>query len=183
MFKERKSTPWWAIRAKGCLGRSRDSTFKKRPQLSMQERGHLLEQCLLFEIGEFTRVKIHTMLGTRLVTNMRLIGVFDVFHGLVAPWAGAIGNIIIGFTSFGVARVEEFRHPLVFELFGFAQIEPDPLAAGASVNCHITAVSGFFHRNVTFWAIHLRVLYIVFEALRCASRTRGMQYTQATGFV
>ena len=183
MFKERKSTLWWAGNTKGWLGRSRDSTFKLRPQLSMQERGHLLEQRLLFEIGEFTRVKIHTMLGTRLVTNMRLIGVFDVFHGLAAPWAGTIGNIIIGFTSFGVARVEEFRHPLVFELFGFAQIEPDPLAAGASVNCHITAVSGFFHCSVTFWAIHLRVLYIVFEALRCASRARVVQYTQARRFV
>ena len=58
MFKERKSTLWWAGNTKGWLGRSRDSTFKLRPQLSMQERGHLLEQRLLFEIGEFTRVKI-----------------------------------------------------------------------------------------------------------------------------
>jgi len=120
MFKARPSTLWWAGNTKGWLGRSLDSTFKLRSQLSMQERGHLLEQRLLFEIGEFTRVKIQSMLGTRLVTNMRLIGVFDVFHGLAAPWAGAIGNIIIGFTSFGVARVEEFRHPLVFKLFGFA---------------------------------------------------------------
>ena len=86
----------------------------------MQERGHLLEQRLLFEIGEFTRIKIHTMLGTRLVTNMRLISILDVFHGLAAPWAGAISDGVIGFTGFGIACVEEFRHPLVFELFGFA---------------------------------------------------------------
>jgi hypothetical protein len=90
------------------------------------------------------------MLGTRLVTNMGLIGVLDVFHGLAESWASAICDLIIGFSSFGVVRVEEFRHPLVFELRGFACIELEPLAAGASV----TAVSGFFHRRVSFWAIH-----------------------------
>ena len=120
MFKERKSTLWWAGNTKGWLGRSPDSTFKLRSQLSMQERGHLLEQRLLFEIGEFTRIKIHTMLGTRLVTNMGLIGILDVFHGLAASRARAISDGIIGFTSFGVTRVEEFRHPFVFKLFGLA---------------------------------------------------------------
>ena len=120
MFKERKSTLWWAGNTKGWLGRSRDSTFKLRPQLSMQERGHLLEQRLLFEIGEFTRIKIHTMLGTRLVTNMRLIGILDVFHGLAAPWAGAICNVVIGFSGFCITGVEKFRHPFVFKLLGFA---------------------------------------------------------------
>ena len=149
----------------------------------MQECGHLLYQRLVFEIGKLTRIKIHTMLGTHLVTDMGLIRVFDVFHGLAASWASNICDLIIGFSSFGAARVEKFRHPLVFELLGFADIEPEPLAAGASVNRHITAVSGFFHRSVTFWAIHLRVLYIVFEALRCASRARVMQYTQARRFV
>ena len=54
MFKEQKSTLWWADNTKGWLGRSRDSTFKLRPQLSMQERGHLLEQRLLFEIGQLS---------------------------------------------------------------------------------------------------------------------------------
>ena len=120
MFKERKSILWWAGNTKGWLGRKSRFNAKKCSQLSMQERGHLLEQRLLFEIGEFTRVKIQSMLGTRLVTNMRLIGVLDVFHGLAAPWAGAIGNVVIGFTSFGVARVEKFRHPFVFKLLGFA---------------------------------------------------------------
>ncbi|MDG1925536.1 MAG: hypothetical protein P8I59_09840 [Pseudomonadales bacterium] len=123
------------------------------------------------------------MLGTRLVTNMGLIGVLDVFHGLAESWASAFCDLIIGFSSFGVVRVEEFRHPLVFELLGFADIEPEPLAAGASVNRHITAVSGFFHRSAIFWAIHLGGLYIVFEALRCASRGCVLQYPQATGFV
>ena len=149
----------------------------------MQECGHLLKQGLMFEIGEFTGVKVHAVLGTCLVANMGLIGILDVFHCLAAPWAGAIRDAIVGFACFCIARVKELRHPLVFELLGFADIEPEPLAAGASVNRHITAVSGFFHRSVTFWAIHLRVLYIVFEALRCASRGCVLQYTQATGFV
>ena len=134
----------------------------------MQECGHLLEQRLLFKIGEFTCIKIHTMLGTRLVTNTGLIGVFDVFHGLAASWASAICDLIIGFSSFGVARVEEFRYPLVFELLCFAYIESESLAAGASVNRHITAVSGFFHRSVTFWAIHLGSSISFLK--RCAAR-------------
>tara|TARA_Y100000385_G_C13093320_1_gene639958 strand:+ start:1567 stop:1842 length:276 start_codon:yes stop_codon:yes gene_type:complete len=74
---------------------------------------------LSFEIGEFTSIKIHTMLGTCLLTNMGLISIFYVFHSLAASCAGTIGNVIIGFTDFGVARVEKFRYPLVFELFGF----------------------------------------------------------------
>jgi len=35
-------------------------------------------------------------------------------------WASAISDGVIGFTGFGVARVEEFRHPFVFKLFGLA---------------------------------------------------------------
>ena len=74
----------------------------------------------MFEIGKFTRIKIQTMLGAGFVANMRLVGILDVFHRFAASWAGAISDGVIGFTDFGIARVEEFRHPFVFKLFGLA---------------------------------------------------------------
>ena len=74
----------------------------------------------MFEIGEFTRVKIHAVLGARCVANMGLISILDVLHGLAASRAGAISDGVIGFTSFGITRVEELRHPFVFELLGFS---------------------------------------------------------------
>ena len=74
----------------------------------------------MFEFGEFTRVKTHAVLGARFVANMGLMGILDVFHGIAASRAGAISDGVIGFASFGIARVKELRHSLVFELFSLA---------------------------------------------------------------
>ena len=80
-------------------------------RLSVQECGHLFEQGLMFEIGEFTRIKIQTMLGAGFVANMRLVGILDVFHRFAASWAGAISDGVIGFTGFGIACPPEDGPP------------------------------------------------------------------------
>ena len=89
-------------------------------RLAMQERCHFFNQGFMFEIGEFTSIKIHAVLGASFITNVGLICIFDVIHGLAASRTRAICDGIVGFAGLGIPCIEKLRHPFVFKLLSFA---------------------------------------------------------------
>ena len=120
----------------------------------MNKFRHFLKQRDVLIVSKFACIKVHAMLGADLVADVGLVGIFDVLHRLAAARAGAVRNIIIRLSGLGITGVEKFRHPFVFEAFSFAKIEPQPLAARASVDGHVPAIGCFFHCGITFRAFH-----------------------------
>ena len=74
----------------------------------MNKLGHFLKQCDVLVVGKFACIKVHAMLRAYLITNVGLIGIFDVFHRLAAARARTVCNIIIRLTGFSVTRIEKF---------------------------------------------------------------------------
>ena len=73
----------------------------------MNKLGHFLKQCDVLVVGKFACIKVHAMLRANLVTNVGLIGIFDVLHRLAAARARTVCNIIIRFTGFSISRIRE----------------------------------------------------------------------------
>jgi hypothetical protein len=138
--------------------------------LARHDVSKLIEQRFVFVVSELTGIEIHTVVFTGFIPNVFLFRVGDLCHQLATARAVYVFNFIVFFTNFGVAAVNELRHPFALEDFSFTNIEPDTFTVYATIDGHIATVGDFFHRGVAFWTFH-RAYLLLSLALVGAAQT------------